>query len=186
MHLECLRIKKSIFEIRRLFLKLVIKEPWIEIQHQACVSSIIWEIPHQCVVVSYLPFSSSSWTHSALKELKENSQLPSLAPRLTGGLLLIERNEFFRLLITPAVYLLFGVFCTFFSAFRLKRIELPLFAFPGIIQTIVIILASVSSEFRYQYGIILIGQFSLGLLVLSLCTPKLRQPGLKNIPPYNF
>ena len=34
------------------------------------------------------------------------------------------------------------------------------------------LLINVSRDFRYQYGIYLVGLFSLGLLVLALCAPK--------------
>jgi hypothetical protein len=40
-----------------------------------------------------------------------------------------------------------------------------------------LLLINLSVNFRYQYGVYLVGLFSLGFLILGLYTPKLSQPG---------
>jgi hypothetical protein len=46
-----------------------------------------------------------------------------------------------------------------------------------VINSLVLMVVNLSVNFRYQYGVYLVGLFSIGILILGLYTPKLSQPG---------
>lgn len=164
--------------IRKLFLELLIAEPGVELQHQVCVSSLVWQIPNHCPVRNFYPRTTVYWISPRGGPIQQNSQLPFLVEPLTNFLFLFRDRSGFSLVITPSLYLYLGLFCTFFTVFRKNFLMLGLYLLPAGLQSFFLILVNISSAFRYQYGVMLVGMFSLGLLILALHTPRNLQPGL--------
>ncbi len=159
--------------IQKIAASLALKEPKIDIDHMLCSSSIIWSIPAKCEARMFLPISKHQWIAKTIPiaSIKENSKLPILVPWLVNLLIEIKENPDFSLMITPALYLLIGLYCIVFSAIRLKELRILLFGVPTITQTAVLLVVNISNEFRYQYPIYLIAIYSIGLVILSLCSP---------------
>jgi hypothetical protein len=168
-------------DIRRLFIELMIGEPEVELKHQVCVSSLVWETTIQCPIRGFLPYNTTLGKFSSYSSYDQNSQIGFFVKPLAKYLFLFRDLPFLKLAITPSIYLYLSLFCTFFFCFRKNSILPGLFWLPSGIQSIVLILVNISSAFRYQYGVMLVGMFSLGLLILALNTPNMQQAGLKHL-----
>jgi hypothetical protein len=163
---------KNAWTIQKLFLALAVKEPEIELNHLICISSTVWEIPSRCGQNTYFPINENKWISPENEYFKENSLLPSLRKLLSGILIEIRTNLNLTLFIAPAIYLYLGVYIIFILARRKRNFKVILFMVPSLIQSIVLSIVSTSTEFRYQYGVYLVGLFSVGLLFLAMCTPN--------------
>ena len=158
--------------ILRLFLLLAAKEPDVEARHFVCVSSLIWELPSRCKLnIEPLPSGEIRWiTHNQLG-LQEQSLLPTMVHPLTLLDWRISQAPFDILFYTPALFLYLAFYCTSLFALRKKNWKGMLFLAPALIQSSVMMVVNVSRDFRYQYGVYLIGLISLGLLVLAFTVP---------------
>ena len=163
---------RNVGTIQKLFLTLALKEPNIELNHLICISSTVWEIPSRCGQNTFLPINESTWISPVNKFFTENSLLPSMRNILSGILIEFRTNLDLTVFIAPALYLYLGVYIIFILARRKRNFKLILFMVPSLIQSIVLSIASTSTEFRYQYGVYLVGLFSVGLLILAMCTPN--------------
>jgi hypothetical protein len=162
--------------IQSLFPALVKNDFMLELQHQICATSFLWEIPSRCSDTGLLPYSSG-WISQKYIQVEEDSQLPFLLPFfiwLTG---LLRSNDSTVGLISPSIYVILGILYTGFFAFRNRDPRFLLFLMPAVINTLILMVINFTSEYRLQYGVILVGLFSLGLFILALCTPKELQPG---------
>ncbi len=83
-----------------------------------------------------------------------------------------SRQPWDLLFYTPAVFLYLGLYCTALFAYRAKQSRYLLYFLPAAVQSAVMLLINVSRDFRYQYGVYLVGLFSLGLLILALSKPN--------------
>lgn len=166
-----MRIPQNASGIQALFIKLVIKEPLIEIKHILCSGSIVWEIPNRCGPNTLLPYTDVLWIDPGGAFFIENSQIPILKGTLNSVHNALSTNDGLALFISPAIYLLLSVYSTSILAARKKDLRCMLFVFPAILQSIIIFLTSPTSQFRYQFAVYLLGLFSVGLLILALITP---------------
>jgi hypothetical protein len=166
------RLTKNVPNIQNLFIDLALKEPGLEIDHMVCSSSLVWGLPGKCGSTTFLPYTSSIWIDPGKNLFQENSLLPRLVPFLSNLLLSIRTNPNLTILIAPAVYLLLGIYNTAILSFRKKDVKIFLFIVPAIIQSITLALLVVSSEYRYQFGVYMIGLFSIGFLILALHAPN--------------
>jgi hypothetical protein len=162
-------LRKLVFQI---YPKLALQEPGVEFNHQVCVTSFIWESPGRCSVSSFLPYSEKRWISTKHSQIQENSQLPFLINTLYGLIVLIQTNNYFLWIITPSIYLYLSVLFTGLLSFRRNESALYLFLLPSLINSLVLIMINFTSELRLQFGVMLVGIFSLGLLILSLYSPK--------------
>ncbi len=170
------RFSEKAADIRKLFIALAIKEPGVEIRHLVCVSSLVWELPSHCmlnqeVMTAGLP----TWIESNALGLKENSLLPALIGPLTIIKGYASHKPWDLLFYTPALFLFLGIYCTALLAFRAKQSRYLLYFLPAATQSATMLLINVSRDFRYQYGVYLVGLFSLGLLVFALAQ-QVRDP----------
>jgi hypothetical protein len=165
------RLTNNIPNIQSLFIRLSIKEPLVELKHLSCISSLVWEIPSRCGSTTLLPYTSSLWIDPGGGFFQENSLLPSMKNILSGLLISIRTNPNLTIFIAPAIYLFLALYNTALLAYRRRSSRVLLFIIPTLIQSLTLGVVNVSSEFRYQFGIYLIGLFSLGLLVLALNSP---------------
>ena len=69
-------------EIVPLFASLAVREPSLEFQHQACASSIIWEIPSRCELLNDEPTAAGDWISKYIPYFIENSLIPFLSTPL--------------------------------------------------------------------------------------------------------
>jgi hypothetical protein len=154
-------------EIRALFFRLLIKEPLVEINHQVCISSLVWEIPSRCKSVLFFPYDLSIFENTSL--------LPALIPGFNRVLSAFRDDVKVNALVSPAIYLILGLYATLFFSLRKRDLRFNLFMVPAGINSLVLIVVNLSANFRYQYGVYLVGLFCIGLLILGLFTPKLSQ-----------
>jgi hypothetical protein len=170
------RFTEKAAEIRKLFMGLAFKEPDVELRHMVCVSSLIWELPNHCALKQEkLANWQPTWIEPNDLGLKENSLLPVLATPLTMIKDFTSRQPWDLFFYTPAVFLYLGLYCTAIFAYRAKQTRYLLYFLPAAVQSAVMLLINVSRDFRYQYGVYLMGLFSLGLLILALSQP-IRNP----------
>ena len=171
-----LRFTEKATDIRKLFMGLAFKEPGVEFRHMVCVSSLIWELPNHCALKQEkLATWQPTWIEPNDLGLKENSLLPVLATPLTMIKDFTSRQPWDLFFYTPAVFLYLGLYCTAIFAYRAKQSRYLLYFLPAAVQSAVMLLINVSRDFRYQYGVYLVGLFSLGLLILALSQP-IRNP----------
>ena len=105
-------------DIQRLALKLAVKEPGIEIAHQLCISSIVWEIPNHCGNKTLLPYTQSLWIRGNNLNLKENSLFPEFLPWLSKILMIQKDDSRYNALLSPSIYLFLTLYISFFTAFK--------------------------------------------------------------------
>lgn len=159
--------------IHRLLISLALKEPGVEWNHMVCVSSLIWELPSRCKLNHEAPPTGSpTWITPNDLGLRETSLLPALVMPLTWMQWWVNQSPQDILFYTPAVFLYLGLFCTLLYVFRGRNWKRTLFILPAVVQSGVMLIINVSRDFRYQYGVYLIGLFSLGLLILALTEPR--------------
>ena len=167
------RFTETADDIRRLFIDLVLKEPGVEIRHLVCVSSLVWELPNHCALKQEMVAAwQPSWIEPNNLGLKENSLLPTLITPLTKINAFASRQPWDVLFYSPAFFLYLGLYCTTLLAYRTKQPRYFLYILPAAAQSAVMLLINVSRDFRYQYGVYLVGLFSLGLLILALTQPN--------------
>ena len=173
-------------EINRLAFQLAINEPWIELSHQVCISSLVWELPGRCGagLNAFLPYSAKSWIQPKNnKVVYENSLLPFLLPFTSSLLIRMKGFSNLSLLIQPSLYLFLLLLCTSIATVRKMDLRLLLFILPSGFQSLFLGMVNTSArDFRYQYGLMLVGVFSLGLLLLALYSPREIHPGI-NVEP---
>jgi hypothetical protein len=155
--------------IRKLFITLAIKEPLVELNHLKCISSIVWRSPGFCGANTLLPAGRTLWIIGVpVKYFSENSLIPSLQKPLSAFLVALRVNPSFTLFVSPGVYLSFGIFATVIFSIRRKNWKGLLFILPIVIQSVTFVLINTSDNFRYHYGVYLVGLFGIGLLILAL------------------
>jgi len=168
------RFAENANTIFKLFIDLALKEPQVEARHWVCVSSLIWELPSRCKLNHEPLFTDQiSWVNPNGMGIKEESIIPVLVKPLMKIQWIIGQYPYDVIFYTPALYLYLGIFCTAIFAFKQKQISYLLFMLPSAIQTCVMLTINVTRDFRYQYGVFLVGLFSLGLLILAMTKPNL-------------
>jgi hypothetical protein len=156
-------------EVRQLFIKLAIKEPGIELNHIACVSQLVWKSYGSC----------GFWVSNIISEnrligdnpygIREDSQIPQVKKWLLSQYDFLYRTGKFRFYWYPIYYLILVVLGSFSLMFWYGEKKSLLFTIPSVFQSLILVLVNVSAyDFRYQYGVYLVGLFSLGLIILSI------------------
>lgn len=149
-------------------LDLFSKDPGIDLDHQLCASEMVWKFrENRCSLKSLHAFNKTrlpnvSWIQDNNYGLQENSFIPAMIPfylkifQSTGML-----SGYPIFVLKPAFYLCLSF--VMIAAASLKRRNLLLLLVPIIVQSASLALIIFAPSFRYQYGICLIGLFSLGL-----------------------
>lgn len=155
-------------EIKEQLQKFIIKNPKIEVQHLICSSSLVWEIKFRCGLAGIPPYNPSSWIVENPYGLSENSLLPALAQRIGRFLITLRDNQNFRLLWSPGLFLYIGIYCAWIFARRTRSWKMALFMLPALVQSGILMAVNISADqFRYQFGVYLIGLYALGLLMIK-------------------
>ena len=153
--------------IQKLFINLAIKEPFVELNHLKCVTSIVWRSPGYCGANTLLPYNSTLWIDPGAKENAENSLIPAFQQPLSDFLIELRTNPSLTILISPAVYFWFAIYATVIFSFRRKNWKGLLYILPIVVQSATYLMINVSDQFRYHYAAYLVGLFGVGLLIYS-------------------
>jgi len=176
------RFTEKTADIQKLFVDLALKEPGVELQHLVCVSSLVWEVPNHCTLNQEAVTSHTvSWIEPNGLGLKENSLLPAGILPLSKLKDFASQKPWDVFFYTPSLFLYLGLYCTALLAYRAKQPRILLYFLPAAIQSAVMLLINVSRDFRYQYGVYLVGLISLELLILSF---TLHFDGITRNEPY--
>jgi hypothetical protein len=161
--------------VQELFISLAVKEPEVELEHLKCVSSIVWRSPGYCGANTLLPYNSTLWIDPGAKENTENSLIPAIQQPLSGFLIALRTDPALTLLVSPAVYLWFGIYATAIFSIRRKNWKSLLFVLPIVTQEAIYGIINLSDNYRYHYGVYLVGLFGIGLLILGMLSPGLSE-----------
>jgi hypothetical protein len=151
-----------------LWLRLAVRDPATLIQHQWCVTSLIWRVMQP--TDGYL----HTWHKILIDDygkdmgLTPSSVLPGLRDLLASWLTSLERPEVVWLVWRPATYLYLTLFCVAVFCIRHRSWHTAALAMPTIAQLLVLAMLIVSHTFRYQYPVYLIALVAVGLLFVPV------------------
>ena len=163
------KVAEHSMKIKSLFVKLALEEPGVEFNHIACVSQLVWKSYGSC----------GFWVSNIISEnrligenpygILENSQLPQAKKWLLSAYDFFYRTVKFRFYWYPVYYLILVVLGSLTLMYWFGEKKSLLFAVPSVFQSFILALVNVSAhQFRYQYGVYLVGLFSLGVIILSI------------------
>lgn len=163
------RLAEHSEEVRSLFFKLLLKDPQININNVICASQIVWNIRGSCGMVVTRTISHNRQITENPYGLIPLSKIPEVNKYLTEA----YNTAFFipklQLYWYPAVYLIFIIAGSIMLSTWMKVKNGYLFCVPAVIQSIILALVSLNAaDFRYQYGVYLIGIYCLGIILISI------------------
>jgi len=150
-----------------LWLRLAVRDPATLIQHQWCVTSLIWRVMQP--TDGYLETAGGGiWEGGADLGLASSSVLPGLRDLLASWLTSLERPEVVWLVWRPATYLYLTLFCVVVVCVRHRSWRTVALAVPAIMQSLVVAALVAGQGFRYQYTVYLIALVAVGLLFVPV------------------
>jgi len=170
-------LKQDIQKPTRIALDLLLKKPIVDLRHMVCAGQLVWSLNSTCpdrIVLSLEPLSSekdpidSFNIQSNELGLKANSKFPGLIQFANPYLQVFSKGLIHWINYTMAIYLYLAIYCTALLAFQKKQSILLLFLAPILIQSVTLFLINISQTYRYQYGVVLVGLLSIGLLFVPL------------------
>ncbi len=153
----------------RFFIDLASRAPLVSIRHQLCAGSIVWRVCRECNFLEHkieLAEGQVRWIGENDLGFKEDSRLPVLVRPLSGWALFSTSARAAPWLWGPAFYLYLFLFCLEVYALRLRSWKALLIGLAPALQSLILAAVNIAPDFRYQYGVYLIGLLGLGLLVL--------------------
>ncbi len=156
---------------------LFLKNPSVDFAHMACTGELVWKVGSMCddrITNGLFPLSSSTDPVETYKIYSGNlgfvaaSRFPGLIRYANPYLQVFSTGFLHEIIYSPAVYLYLGILCTILLAFRKKQGLILLFLTPALIQSLVLFLVNISSDVRYQYGVVLIGLLCIGFLFVPV------------------
>jgi len=151
-----------------LWLRLVVRDPATLIQHQWCLTSLIWRVMQPTDGYLYAWHKTLIDDYGKDVGLTPSSVLPGLRDLLASWLTSLERPEVVWLVWRPATYLYLTLFCVAVFCIRHRSWHTAALAMPTIAQSLVLAMLIVSQSFRYQYPVYLIALVSIGLLFVPV------------------
>jgi hypothetical protein len=154
-----------------IFIDLMRKDPMVNLRHQQCAGEITWRfLNNRCQMKSLHGITrgisgSESWIIDNDLGLVESSRLPALVHPLMNvyrAFGFFEENQW-TVLFRPALFTFLSLLCIALASLRLDNQRLLLLTLPVLSYVFPLFLINFSPAFRYQYPVILIGLFSLGL-----------------------
>ena len=166
-----IRLAENSSDVRSLFVKLFIKEPQINLQRSGLFFTNRLEYQGSCGMVVTRTISHNRQITENPYGLVPRSKIPEANKYLTD----LYNTVFFipklQLYWYPAIYLIIVLASSGLLSIWKKIKKGYLFCVPVVIQSIVLALVSLNAaDFRYQYGVYLLGLFSLGLILISINT----------------
>ena len=154
----------------RLTANLFLRDPLVDVRQQLCASEMNWVFcGNRCSLKSLHAFndvthSEESWILTNEYGLKEHSLLPGLVTPLVS---ILSNLGFFSgqtgALLKPALYFYLAVVLIIAVCLRRRDGKLAVLLLPLLLQTGILAVIIFAPSFRYQYGVCLIGLFSLAL-----------------------
>lgn len=159
-------------------LRLFLQNPTVDFNHTFCAGSLVYRV--------LAPFDG--YFYAAALSPQEGGLATYIDPNEFGfkqtpifpkinawyiQMLEDSRNGNLSWLIwRPALYLYTYLFFGCILMVRARSLRVGLYLIPGLIQSATLFLVNIGQSFRYQYGIYLLGIFSITLLFLQLARKK--------------
>ena len=169
---------KDTTTLRGLFVKTLLRDPLVNLRHIFGSGSLVWEINPSCYLyyssLDYYetdspPFSEIGWVIDNPYGLYEDSQIPRLAGLLFS---IFYKSRTVWLIWRPAVYFFWILFVCVLVSMRYKRWQLLLLSMPVLVQSGILLVVNIAQDFRYQYGLVLVGILFTGLLFMRASFPQ--------------
>lgn len=157
---------------RKLFLRLALRSPFTTFRHMITSGSLVWEINPSCYLyyspLDYYgtdvpPFQEARWVMKNPYGLAESSKIPWLASWIFD---VFYRSKDMEILWRPAVYLFSIIFICMAVSIRQRMHSAWFVAMPVLVQSGILMIINIAQDFRYQYGVVLVGIYFLGLLFI--------------------
>jgi hypothetical protein len=150
-----------------LWLRLVMRDPATLMQHQLCLTSLIWRVTQP--IDGYLAAAGGGiWEGGTDLGLASSSVLPGLHDLLASWLVWLERPEVIWLVWRPATYLYLTLFCVLAASIRRRSLRTLGLALTVLTQSLVWMLVLTVQDFRFQYPVYLIALVAVGLLFVPV------------------
>lgn len=154
----------------RLTVNLFLRDPLVDLRQQLCASEMNWVFcGNRCSLKSLHAFNDvtlgqESWVLSNEHGLEEGSLLPGLVTPLVS---VLAKLGFFSgqtgALLKPALHFYLALVLLIAACLRRRDGRLAVLLLPLLLQTGILAVIIFAPSFRYQYGICLMGLFSLAL-----------------------
>lgn len=131
-----------------------------------CAGSLIWSISGFGDTLYRTALDEStggiSWIIPGENSPQENSVLPQLVNPVYYGLLVKDAfGNFSKMVWRPAFYLYISMWIVAVFSLRTRNVNALIIGSPIIIQSALMFLINISQDMRYQYGVMLIGLFTI-------------------------
>lgn len=158
---------------RQMVFNLILQDPVVDIKDQLCASEMDWRfLNNRCMYKSLHPFDINEkgilgWIPENDFGLTEKSLLPEF---VSFYYTILKKIGVFSGMpiawLRPAFYMYAALLILIAVSVKFNNKRLLTAGLPVILQTGILILVNFAPAYRYQYGMCLIGLFSLGLLFL--------------------
>jgi hypothetical protein len=142
-------------EFLRAWGELVLEFPVVMLRHQRCVSSLVWQVPQPAD--GFLATYQAGGIPENPLGLRSASRVPKLKATLERLLEYAHKPHLIWLVWRPALYLYLALACIAVLAWRWRSPRLLLLAAPALANSLVWVALSTGQEFRFQFGVYLIG-----------------------------
>ena len=153
----------------RFFADLAWRNPIVDLKHSLCASSIVWRVCRECIFLDHKIERVNGevrWVSENELGLKESSLLPRLVEPLAAWEIFSSSPRAAPWLWGPGLSLYVLILCIAVYALRSRSWKVLLIgAVPGL-QSLILAAVNIAPDFRYQYGVYLIGLLCLGLIFL--------------------
>lgn len=174
---------QSLFEANRdrhlrIFFDLLLRDPMVDVRHTLCSSGLVWKMCNDCSFLGpyILPDGATfRWVEPNNLGLEQASRLPGLVTPFASAIVASSQPPWFSLVWSPAFYLLLALLGTLLFAIWQRKWSILLIGLAPVVQSATLFLINISNDFRYQYGVYLIGLYSIGMILLCL-VQKERDP----------
>ena len=170
-------LKQDIRKPTRIALDLFLKDPLVDLRHMVCASQQVWSLNSTCpdrIAITLLSLNAVNYPENSFY-MQQNelgfvaeSKFPGLIQFANPYLQIFSKGLFHKINYTTAIYLYLAIYCTALLAYRKKDWFVMVFLVPTLIQSMTLFLINVSQTYRYQYGVVLVGLLSIGLLFTPL------------------
>lgn len=163
-----------------LFLQLALRNPRVELQHWICSSGLVWRVCLECTTLYHNiemdNYGNVRWINENPFGVKEQSLVPSLVKPLSRWVIWSSTHGagiFWS--VGGALYVFLVIWGITALQRRSWKWALQVGAVP-VLQSLIMAVVNISSDFRYQYGVFLIALFSLGLIGSGRAADSVQKP----------
>jgi hypothetical protein len=149
----------------KIWLQLVLTHPQVIIQHQLCVSSMIWRITQPSD--GYLALPPAEIVPNNL-ELVTRPKLVEIHAMFIDQIVNALKPDRIWYIWRPALYLYLTLFCVIIAAIRLKSSSILMVALPTLIISLSWLALLPNQDFRFQYPTYLISLIVPALLFAQI------------------